>query len=219
MAIDMMKRPNNGELPAVLLALLVALASPLVVYAQQPFDVFMKDGLITIRASNAPAAELAEALSAETGVRVVVTGEPTTTLSTEIIDEPLDKAFARLSPNHMLVRESSADDSPIVEVVLIMEDGENTASAAAGEFLPSGAPAAEILAETPTAASVETALEAAASKETGETLRDSMRRLIARQGTAGGQISPPPTEGAPGLPQSPPGADVPEPTAQPILEQ
>lgn len=221
MAIDTMKQPDNSKLPAVLLAIVAALTSPVIAYAQQPFDIFMKDGLITVRANNVPVAELAEALSSETGVRVVVTGEPTTAMSTEIIDEPLDKAFAKLSPNNMLVRESSAADSPIIEVVLIMEDGENTATAAAGEFLPSGAPADEILAETPVAASVESALEAATSKETGEagaTLRDSMRRLIARHGTAGGP-QPPPTEGAADSPQSPPGADAPDPAAQPMLEQ
>ncbi|MEE9321593.1 MAG: hypothetical protein V3U76_14190 [Granulosicoccus sp.] len=210
----MMKLPNICKQAAALLAITVTLTSPLVTHAQQPFDIFMKDGLITVRANNAPVAELAAALSAETGVRVVITGEPSTAMSTEIIDEPLDKAFAKLSPNHMLVRENSSVDSPIVEVVLIMEDSEGVATPAVGEFLPSGAPADEILAESPPGAAPPTE---APSAETSEALRDSMRRLVARQG-AGGELQPPINGTADPL-QNPPQAGVIEPVAQPMLEQ
>ena len=145
------RRPRRAERallartarPLVALGLACALASA--ARAQQPFDVALRDGLLSIRASGAPASSLAEALAQETGVRFVVTGDATRAISTEIVDEPLDRAIAKLSPNHLLVRDGERPDAPLVEVVLMLDDAAASAVGGGAEFLPSGAPADEII--------------------------------------------------------------------------
>lgn len=112
----------------------------------QQVEVTESDGRLSIQASNTSASALAEKLSDELGISVVVTGDAETRVNIDIVDEPLDKALAKLSPNHMLVRSSKLPDSSIVEVVLMM--GEGSASGSSGsddEFLPSGSPADDIV--------------------------------------------------------------------------
>ncbi len=108
--------------------------------AQPRWDVSSRDGLVSIFANAASAAEVANALGDATGVSVVVHGEQTTKLSAEIVDVPLEKAIALLAPSHMLVRESAASDAEIVEVVLMMPDPEGGV-AGDTQFLPTGEPA------------------------------------------------------------------------------
>jgi len=109
--------------------------------AQSAIDVNLQDGRLTMRFDAVPAERLAEALHRETGIAFVVTGEPGTPLSGDFVDEPLDKAIALLSPNHLLVREDARPDAPIVEVVMMMPDGTNGGGST--EFLPSGGPSDE----------------------------------------------------------------------------
>lgn len=135
-------RVRRRARPATLAALALVCAAAL---AQQPFDVALRDGLLSIRANAAPAAALAEALAAETGVRFVVTGDGSSPLTAEIVAEPLEKAIAKLSPNHLLVREGDGADAPVIEIVLMLDEGGGGGGAGGGEFLPSGAPAAEIV--------------------------------------------------------------------------
>ena len=115
--------------------------------AQQPFDVALRDGLLSIRANDAPAVALAEALAGETGVSFVVTGDPQQAITVEIVDEPFDRAVAQLSPNHLLMRDGERADAPVIEVVLMLDDAPDGSGGAGGgaEFLPSGAPAEEIV--------------------------------------------------------------------------
>ena len=114
--------------------------------AQQRWDVSSRDGLVTIMANAASAADLANAIGEATGVNVVVHGEPSTPLTADIVDTPLDKAIAELAPSHLVVREDSSVDSPIVEVVLLMPDPV-AGSSGSTEFLPTGAPTDGVVAE------------------------------------------------------------------------
>ena len=112
--------------------------------AQQPFDVALRDGLLTVRANGATAVDLAAALSTETGISFVVTGDAAATITAEIVDEPFIAAVAKLSPNHLLVRGGKGADSPVTEVVMILDDAGGAGGGGGGEgFLPSGGPAEE----------------------------------------------------------------------------
>ncbi len=126
------------------IGLVVGLLCAAAANAQPRWDVTSRDGLVTILANAATAADIAAAIGDATGVAVIVHGEPSTPLSANIVDEPLDKAIAQLSPSHMLVRDGDATDSEIIEVVLMMPDPASSA-ATSTEFLPSGAPAPEVV--------------------------------------------------------------------------
>lgn len=123
-------------------------------HAQQRWDVSSRDGLVTIMANAATAADLATAIGEATGVNVVVHGEPTTPLTADIVDVPLDKAIAELAPSHLLVRESAADDAEIIEVVLMMPDPASGSGGSNTNFLPSGAPTDGVVAQDAPAAAV-----------------------------------------------------------------
>lgn len=131
-------------LPAACLLFLTSMPAAL---AQQTVHVRAQDGLLSVQASNASAVELAEALSSQLGISVVVTGDTEARVNIDIVDEPLDKALAKLSPNHMLVRNSKQPDSAITEVVLMMGEGSATGSAGGSDdqFLPSGSPADDVI--------------------------------------------------------------------------
>ena len=121
----------------------LGLLAPSGALAQQPFDIALRDGLLSIRANGASVTELAAALAAETGIDFVVTGDAGATITTEIVDEPFVKAVAKLSPNHLLMREDKNPDSAVTEVVLILDESGGGGGGGDG-FLPSGAPADEI---------------------------------------------------------------------------
>ena len=112
-------------------------------YAQD-VQVDNENGLLSIQASNASAQQLAEALTDQLGISVVVTGDTETLINIEIVEEPFDKALTKLSPNNMLVRAGKAADSEIIEVVLLLGEGSQEAGGNAEQFLPSGSPAEEI---------------------------------------------------------------------------
>ena len=118
-------------------------AAPLL--AQQPWDIALRDGLLSIRANGAPMIDLAAALTAETGVSFVVTGDAGSPVTTEIVDEPFAQAVAKLSPNHLLVKEDESAGGAVVEVVLMLDDASSGGAGGGDGFLPSGAPADEIV--------------------------------------------------------------------------
>ena len=112
-------------------------------HAQSGVKVNLVDGLLSVRASNVSAGELASELSNQLGISVVITGDTDTRINVDIVKEPFEKALAKLSPNNMLVRSNGND---IFEVVLMMDDGQDGASSGrADQFLPSGSPAEEVL--------------------------------------------------------------------------
>lgn len=120
-----------------------------VAVAQQAVSVRAHDGLLSVQANNASANELAEVLSDQLGISVVVTGDTEARVNIDIIDEPLEKALAKLSPNYMLVRNSRQPGSEITEVVLMMGEGSGSGNVSGGEdeFLPSGSPADDVVIE------------------------------------------------------------------------
>ncbi len=109
----------------------------------QNIDIQSGDGLLSVRASNTSASALADALSEQLGIVVVVTGNTEALVNVDIVEEPLEKAIGKLSPNNMLVRAGNAGDGDITEVVLMMGDASGSAAADNGtdQFLPSGSPA------------------------------------------------------------------------------
>jgi len=125
---------------------LVLMLVPILGQAQsRPFDLAVSGNLVSILANNAPIQELANALSTETGIVFSLTGEKTTPITIEIVEEPLEKAIAKLSPNHLLVRDSEASDAQLIEVVLMMSEAGAAGGGGNTEFLPSGAPAEELV--------------------------------------------------------------------------
>lgn len=141
-------RQRYGLVCVLIACLLVSVAASNA-FAQQRWNVSSRDGLVSVFANAATAADLAAALGNATGVNVVVHGEPSTPLSAEIVDEPLDKAVALLAPSHMLVRDGDAMDADIIEVVLMMPDPDG-GSGGSTEFLPSGEPADGVVSDIAT---------------------------------------------------------------------
>lgn len=114
------------------------------VFAQDNVQIESANGLLSVRANNVSASELAKEISESLGISVVVTGNTEARVNLDIIEEPLEKALGKLSPNNMLVRDSR--EQKIIEVVLMMGD-----SASGGgnseQFLPSGSPAEAVIVE------------------------------------------------------------------------
>lgn len=127
------------------LILIVTLAQPSYAQNQQNVQIRSEDGLLTVKANNASAKQLADVLSDQLGINVVLTGDIETLINIDIVEEPLDKALTKLSPNTMLVRAGEEPDSEIVEIVLLLGEGSRNSStgAGSGQFLPSGSPAQE----------------------------------------------------------------------------
>lgn len=117
-------------------------------YAQD-IDVQSNDGLLSIQANNTTATELANVLSEELGIVVVVTGDAETRVNIDIVDETIEKAVTQLSPNNMLVRSGAGTESDIIEIVLMMGESGNNAMSGGGsdQFLPSGSPAEDVVVE------------------------------------------------------------------------
>ncbi len=128
-----------------LLTILIALLSSAPLRAQQDVQVSQQDGLLSVQASNASVSRLAEVLSDELGINVVITGNTEELVNIDIVNEPLEKALTKLSPNNMLVKSGENENSDVIEVVLMMSDGAPAGpSAGSEEFLPSGSPADEV---------------------------------------------------------------------------
>lgn len=116
------------------------------VHAQSDVQVDSSDGLLTIKANNISASELAEKLSDELGISVVVTGDAETRVNLDIVEEPVERALGKLSPNNMLVHDEKAQE--IIEVVLMMGEGQSSGGSSE-QFLPSGSPAEAVVSEQP----------------------------------------------------------------------
>lgn len=152
-----------------------------------------QDGLLSVQASNTTASELAELLSRELGISVVVTGDAEARVNLDIIEEPLHKALARLSPNHLLVRRDSRPDSEITEVVLMMGEGSDNGGSSDEQFLPSGSPADDIVIS-----------DEAPLNDEGAALRDPSRNDQVRQAAQSTGTDPS---------AAPPGSGIPSPDA------
>lgn len=144
-----MSKPVNSS---ALFAALLGLSSFSLVFAQPAIDVQVDNGLVSIRASNAAASDVALVLAEKLGITVVVTGGSRQPMNVDITDESLEDALGMLSPNNMLVKSGKGADSRIVEVVLMFDDeGSSSGSDSASDsmFLPSGSPADEVIDTNP----------------------------------------------------------------------
>ena len=172
--------------PAALAALAAAaFAGPALA---QSLEVTSGDGgRVSIRAGGASAADVAAALGESTGVAVVVTGDASTALDVDIVDEPLEKAVAHLAPNHLLMRGDAASGAPITEIVLMMPDGDD-GGVESTEFLPTGEPTDGVVAEEPLVAEGQDGAggpDAGQSRDGGiEVLRDPDRAAAVRAAAA-----------------------------------
>ena len=129
------------------------------------------DGTLSIKASDVTASELAAELTDQLGISVVVTGEADTKVNVDIVDEPLEIALGKLSPNNMLVRNSQGTE--ITEVVLMMGEGSNSsAGGASDQFLPSGSPAEEVQTEQATEQAAGAADQAGAVRDAAASASD-----------------------------------------------
>ena len=151
--------------------LLAALFITFSVASHADVSVSSEDGLLTVQAENATASELAEKLSEQLGISVVVTGNAETRVNLDIVDEPLEKALGKLSPNNLLVHNTQATE--IIEIVLMMGEENGSGGGNSEEFLPSGSPAEEVIVEQPFA-------EQALDESEGGILRDPSRSLQVR---------------------------------------
>ncbi len=98
--------------------------------------------LLSIQATDVTLAEISQQLSDKTGIVFSVSGTSSATISIDIVAEPLATAITKISSNHMLVRDGDSADARLVEVVFLISD--NTSTISTGNFLPSGAPAADV---------------------------------------------------------------------------
>ena len=124
----------------------LALIASSAVHAE--IQIISQNGLLSISADNVPANELAEELSDALGITVVMVNGENQTLDLDIVDEPLEKALGQLSPNNLLVKDSENQD--ITEVVLMFGEGAD-GGGSSEQFLPSGAPAEEVVSDEGTA--------------------------------------------------------------------
>ena len=123
-------------LPTLFAVSLLALCSR----AYADISISLDNGNVSVRANNVSASELAAELSDQLGISVVVTGEADTPVNVDIVDEPLEIALGKLSPNNMMVRNSQGTE--ITEVVLMMGEGDSgSTGGSSDQFLPSGSPA------------------------------------------------------------------------------
>ncbi|MFK7854664.1 MAG: hypothetical protein AB8B79_11145 [Granulosicoccus sp.] len=122
----------------------------------QAVEVFSQQGLLTVKANNTTAQQLADALNDQLDISVVVAGDTEALVNIDIVEEPLEVALGKLSPNNMLVRAGKDSDSEIVEVVLLMGEGSSSTAAASSQFLPSGSPAEEVANSTANTAPLQT---------------------------------------------------------------
>ncbi len=114
------------------------------VFAQGNVQIESANGLLSVRANNVSASELAAEISESLGISVVVTGNTEARVNLDIIEEPLEKALVKLSPNNMLVRDSR--EQKIIELVLMMGDSASSGGNSE-QFLPSGSPAEAVIVE------------------------------------------------------------------------
>ena len=134
--------PFNTRMLPLLASVLISTS----LYAQSAVQIVEEDGLLTVLATDVSAVELAQELAQELGISVVVTGDAEARVNLDIVEEPLERALGKLSPNNLLVR--SEDATEIVEVVLMMGEGQNNASGGeSNQFLPSGSPTEGIVEE------------------------------------------------------------------------
>lgn len=144
-------------------------------HAQSGIQIRSEDGNLSVQASNVSASELATQLSNELGITVVVTGDAETRVNLDIVEEPIEKALGKLSPNNLLVRDSDARE--IIEVVLMMGEGQSSSQVSGSEqFLPSGSPAEAVEGTTITGVSDDNL--------DPNTLRDPNRAAMVREAAA-----------------------------------
>lgn len=130
----------------LMLVLTVVFGAPPLAQAQPSIEIRSQDSLLSIQTTTATASELAEALTEELGISVIVTGDTESILNVDIVDEPLERALTQLSSNYMLVRNGKSKDSKIIEVILIMgDDGGGDSSAGNEQFLPSGSSVEDVV--------------------------------------------------------------------------
>lgn len=152
----------------------VSISTSCIAASQQSLQVHATDGLVSVQASNVTAQTLAEELSNQLDITVVLTGDAQARLSVNIEEEPLAKAVAKLSPNNLVVRENSDPNSEIIEVVLMM--GENSGDVAGTEqFLPTGSSGEAIVSGD------FTDQNAAVDSNNQDYLRDPDRAVLVRQ--------------------------------------
>ena len=120
--------------PFRLCALLLCLLPVSQANAQSGVQISSDGDMLSIQASNVSASELAGRLSEHLGISVVVTGDTEARVNLDIVEEPIETALGKLSPNNLLVRNTQS--TQIVEVILMMGEG----SGSAEQFLPSGSP-------------------------------------------------------------------------------
>jgi len=118
------------------------------VLAQQNVEVRAENGYLWVQANNASAIELADEISQTLGINVVITGDTETRINLDIVEEPVERALSRLSPNNMLVRGGDDPDSDITEVILMMGEG-GSGAVQSSQFLPTGSPAEPVETQQP----------------------------------------------------------------------
>lgn len=111
-----------------------------------------QDGLLTLQAHQTSFNDLMQALASETGIQVTIFGDNSGPVTVDIQQEPLDTALGKLAPNHMLVKSSDAEDAPVTEIVIMLDENSNSGSGVASEFLPTGAPVQEVIVDEQPAA-------------------------------------------------------------------
>ena len=112
--------------------------------AAQQIDVRMAaDDRIRVMADNATLTEVAAEVELQTGVPIIVSSDSDQRVSIDLQDATIDQVAAALSSNYLVQRRSKEPDSPVVEILLLTDDGApetDSGTADNSEFLPSGEP-------------------------------------------------------------------------------
>jgi|GEM_PF-5484379 len=110
------------------------------------FNIDVSDDDIAVQADDAKLTEVLQELENRTGIPVKFVAETEERVTLDVALTDIENAISKLTPNHMIVR-GKQDGKEVIKEVIIIPAESDLASGSSGsgsDFLPSGAPAAEI---------------------------------------------------------------------------
>jgi hypothetical protein len=125
-AKDVMSRPSCSVVPRfVVVSLLVAFASAAIVLADEPLDLHLDDGLVTVEVTEAPISAVIRAIGEQAGFETILVGHLDRLVSASFAGMPVREALERLLGNTNRIVVSDANRT-IVRLWLLGSSSEVT---------------------------------------------------------------------------------------------